>query len=341
MTPQVNARIGVALAMMTVAGGRAARADDLWSSVAVTDDRQRAQREYERAMLDGDDAVAAAVASDLPGTRQRLIDRAIGSYELAARARPDQAEPHFRAASVLRAFHIDCRDVELVPCQHPPTAAIRARLIEHWIAFEALAPGDPRITEEVLFERAVQRTKLGTDDDLRAARDDYQKLLDLRPDGQFGAVLGNLAETDMMLGDLDGAIEAYRRTIARGADLSQEFGLAVALDRDEQGSEARAIIAARGDAGLARFQIELRRGTIFFVPEGEELYYLALGEEALGNDSAAIELWDGFISSGAHPQFDDRARHNRDALLHSPPGRPPPPRRTRGGWPPPPPTWTP
>ena len=340
MRPRVNAR-AVALVLLAIAGSRPARADDLWSSVAVTDDRQRVDREYGRAMLDGDDAVAAAVASDLPGTRQRLIDRAIGSYELAARARPDQAEPHFRAASVLRAFHIDCHDVGLVPCQHRPTPAIRARLIEHWTAFEALAPGDPRITEEILFERAVERTKLGTDDDLRAARDDYRKLLDLRPDGQFGAVLGNLAETDMMLGDLDGAFEAYRRTIARGADLSQEFGLAVALDRDEQGSEARAIIAARGDAGLARFQIELRRGAIFFVPEGEELYYLALGEEALGNDSAAIELWDGFISSGAHPQFDDRARHNRDALLHAPPGRPPPPRRTRGGWPPPPPTWTP
>ena len=333
-------RIGAWLLAASLLAAGPAAADDLWSASAVSAEQERTRREYERAMLEGDDAVAAAVTSDRPDIRQRLIDRAIAAYELAARARPTEAEPHFRAASVLRAFHVDCRDVGMVPCQHPLTPARGARLIEHWDAFEAKAPGDPRIAEDVLFERAVTRTKLyvegGTDADLHAARDDYRKLLDLRPDDQLGPNLGNLAETYMMLGDLDRAIETYRLSMTRGADLSQEFGLAVALDRDEQGTEARVIIGARGAAGLARFQFELQRGTIFFVPDGEVLYYLALGEEALGNHAEAIELWDGFIKSGAHPEFAARARHNRDALLKRVPER----RaraRGRGAWPPPPP----
>ena len=298
-----------------------ARADDLWSAVAVTAEQDRAQREYDRAMLDGDDAVTAAANTQIRDVRQRLVDRAIIAYELAARARPDDPEPHFRAATVLRDFLVECKPRHDVVCPPAITPAQAARMIEHWNMFERLAPGDPRIPEEILFERALQRTRLGTDADLIAASADYRKLLDARPNGDPSTVLGNLAETYMMLGDLDRAIETYRQTMAHGADLSQEFGLAVALDRDEQGTEARTIMAARGPAGLARFQLALLGNDIFFVPVGEEQYYLALGAESLGNPSEAIARWDEFIASGAHPQFAARARHNRDALLRNPPLR--------------------
>jgi tetratricopeptide (TPR) repeat protein len=316
----------VALCAAALGGAPAARAGELWSAAELGAEAERARRAYDGGMLAGDDAVAEAVNAARVDVRLRLIDRAIASYELAARARPLEPEPHFRAASVLGAFFLDCGDIfdpgrpRLTPgCTTPMTPARAARLIEHWDAFERLAPGDPRVTEEILFERAVLRTKLGTDDDLRAAADDYRKLLDRRPDGQPGAVLGNLAETYMMLGDLDRAIDTYRQSLARGADLSQEFGLAVALDRDEQGAQARAIMVARGERGLATFIFEINRGHIFFVPRGEELYYLALAEEALGNVGDAIEYWDGFIASGAHPEFAPRARQNRDALRRAVP----------------------
>ena len=297
-----------------------AYADDLWSTAAVTPDQDRIRREYQRAMLDGDDAVTAAATTEIRDVRQRLVDRAIIAYELAARARPDDPEAHFRAASVMHAFRLECRDPYDDRCETIAPARA-ARLVEHWNVFERLAPGDPRVPDEVLFERAVVQTKLGTDADLVAASEDYRKLLDARPDGDPSTVLGNLAETYMMLGDLDRAIEIYRQTMTRGADLSQEFGLAVALDRDEQGTEARTIMAARGAAGLARFQFEVSRHHIFFVPEGEEKYYLALASEALGNASDAIEWWKEFIDSGAHPQFAARARHNRDVLLRNAPPR--------------------
>lgn len=341
-----------ALAVALVAA-RPAAAGDLWSGAAVTEEQDRARREYDRAMLDGDDAVANAVTADIPSVRERLVSRAVVSYELAARARPDAPEPHFRAASVIRAFYEDCKDLGARVCERPLTPALTARMIEHWDAFERLAPGDPRLVEEVLFERALTRTRRASEADLEAnleaAGADYRKLLDLRPDDDLSRTLGNLAETYMMLGDLDRAIETYRRSVALNADLSQEYGLAVALDRDEQGAAARALIAARGEAGLKRFRLELGAGAIFFVPDGEVYYYLALAAESLGDESLAIQAWDAFLASGAHPQYAARARHNRDALLRTSPDRRPPPRtvapRRAGGLPPLPPSppspWTP
>ncbi|HVV85406.1 MAG TPA: tetratricopeptide repeat protein, partial [Kofleriaceae bacterium] len=312
----IGARVLAAtLAAVSLLAVRPSAAGDLWTSAAVSPEQARTQHAYDQAMLDGDDAVERAVAMDVPLTRARLVERAVTSYETAAHLRPDLAEPHFRAADVLHSFYLDCQPSDPLPCPSPHTPATRQRMIEHWEAFERLAPGDPRIAEDILFSRAVARTWLGTHDDLAAARADYLELLELQPDSVSYQVLGNLAETEMMLGDIDGAIETYRRCLANGADLSEEYGLAVTLDRDEQGTEARAIMAARGPLGLTRFKDDLRLGRIFYVPAGEEYYYLALAEEALGDYGQAIDHWDAFIKSGAHPQFADRARHNRDALL--------------------------
>ena len=57
------------------------------------------------------------------------------------------------------------------------------------------------------------------------------------------------------------------------------------------------------------------RGDTFFVPEGEKFYYFALGEEAFGLDDDAINFWRLFLNSGAHPQFQPRAKAHLDALL--------------------------
>ncbi len=309
----------LALVLALLVGPAVASADEFaWRPLAVDHERDRVERAYERAMQEGDDAVATAVAVEIVGTRQRLIDRALASYELASRARPDHPEPHFRALSVLRAFHLDCESAERRLCQYPMTPARMARMVEHAHAFEATAGGDPRLVEEVLFTRALVQTRLATVGDLQGARDDYRKLLDRISVERGGPAIGNLAETYMMLGELDRAIETYRRALAIGADLSIEFGLAVALDRDDQGTEARAIIAERGARGVEKFIDQLAQDQIFFVPAGEERYYLALAHEALGDRAAAIGLWDEFIDSGAHPRYADRARRNRDALRARP-----------------------
>jgi hypothetical protein len=92
------------------------------------------------------------------------------------------------------------------------------------------------------------------------------------------------------------------------------YGLAVALDRDGSGEQALRYIQAQGPAGYEAFQRDYQRGNIFYVPEGEVNYYLALANEAFGRYSAALELWNRYVRSGAHRQFHARAREHIDAL---------------------------
>lgn len=300
-----------ALALAAIAPPAAA--DDTWRASARSAEQARADAAYDQAMQEGDGAVESAVMTHLAAVRQRLIDRAIAAYELAARARPTDPEPHFRALSVLRAFHDDCRPVDGEPCLTPMTPARAQRLLDHAEAFAALAPDDPRLVEEVLGTTAILRTRLGTDADLRAAGADYRRALELS-DGDLPTALGNLAEVYMMLGQLDQAIETYRRALAGNHDLGMQYGLAVALDRDEQPGAAGELIAELGPAGLARFVAALGTGQYFFVPAGEEHYYLALAAEVLGEPVDALEHWDAFLDSGAHPRYAPRARAHRDAL---------------------------
>jgi hypothetical protein len=57
------------------------------------------------------------------------------------------------------------------------------------------------------------------------------------------------------------------------------------------------------------------RGDTFFVPEGEKHYYFALSDEAFGFDEEAIDNWKRFIASGAHPQYQPRAKAHLEALM--------------------------
>lgn len=303
-----------------------ARAEDLgavWQAATRGGDAEVAEREYAIAMLDGDRALELAVAESQVARRRRLyLERAISAYERAAMARPEAAEPHFRAAAAIHAFYLECRrDEGASLCDGNPlltSAAARVaatRAIDHWDAFEAKAPLDPRVTDEILFDRAILHTKLGTPEHLAAARADYRKILARRqlsaPDS---IVIGNLAETEMMLGDLDQAIIAYRRTLQLEQSVSHYFGLAVALDRDEQGAQARAILRAFGPRGIEDLERQILSGRVFYVPRGEEFYYLALGYDAVGYHDEAIRFYDLFVASGAHPQFAPRARANRAAV---------------------------
>jgi hypothetical protein len=49
-------------------------------------------------------------------------------------------------------------------------------------------------------------------------------------------------------------------------------------------------------------------GRTFFVPRGEEYYYFALAHEAFDENEEAIEYWEKYIQSGAHPEFQPRAK---------------------------------
>jgi tetratricopeptide (TPR) repeat protein len=185
------------------------------------------------------------------------------------------------------------------------------RALAHWEAFGRLAPLDPRV-RETLFRMAIVHTKLAGQADLERAADAYALLFErtdlstIRGD-TAGTWLANLAETYMMIGRLDDAIVTYQRALSYANRALYAYGLAVALDRDEQGRKAREIM--RDYVASDRLR-ELDQEGIFFVPEGERNYYLALGHEVMGNLEAAVAHYRLFIDSGAHPRYQPRAIAN-------------------------------
>jgi tetratricopeptide (TPR) repeat protein len=191
-------------------------------------------------------------------------------------------------------------------------------LLVAWDEFEKRAPLDPRITHEMLFSRAILHTKLSTLDHYAAAAREYEKILD-RGDqhSDIAATTGNLAETYMMMGRLDDAIDMYRRAVTENHDPGPAYGLAVALDRNDQGQQARELILDLGAANKALFDSEVKSLRWFFTPPGEQYYYRALIEESFGDIGEAIADYRNFIASGAHPQFQGRAReHIADLQAH-------------------------
>jgi tetratricopeptide (TPR) repeat protein len=104
------------------------------------------------------------------------------------------------------------------------------------------------------------------------------------------------------------------------ADLQIRFALAVAYDRDEQLSQAHAVLDQLSVAGadqLLYVLVDASQNSVPFVPLGEAPYFAALRDEALGHLSEARLEWLRYASDTAAP-FRRRARdHVRaiDALL--------------------------
>jgi len=313
-----------AAALCTVSG--AARGDDLWARATEPGEAEVARRIYDENMRVGDEYVIVAAAdSTRSADKRRFALRAVLAYQTAARARPDAAEPHFRAGLAMHTFFVDCdRATPLCTPTHSPPREVE-QVLAHWSEFERLAPLDPRIDGHFLFERALLHTKIGTTPHIEQALVDYKKILErgdmasgggngALPFEDWGTTYSNMAETYMMLGRLDEAIAAYRDALRFRQHTPYFYGLAVALDRDEQGAQAREIIVALGLHSFEAFQAEVASGATFYVPDEERYYYYALAAEALGLDEPALQSWDRFIASGIYPAYQPRARANREAL---------------------------
>jgi tetratricopeptide (TPR) repeat protein len=281
--------------------------------------------------------ITATIQSASVRTTQESVRRAEAAYREAAALRPADGEPYFRIGHLLHQIYFGCDPyiVRLPTCEPQYATPVQeAHIVEAWDEFEKRAPLDPRIGE-ILLKRALLNTRLvnGTardHDHLEAAARDYQAALD-RNDGLSGTrgdeqLLGNRAETYMMLDRLDDAIATYLRAVAVGvARVSTIYGLAVALDRDGAGDQAIRRILEQGAGGFDTFQKELLRGSVFFVPKGEEQYYLALSNEAFGNYGTARVFWNRFIASGVHPEFAPRAHEHLERLHKTPVHAEPPP----------------
>lgn len=311
---------------------------DVWSR-AVSAESDRSREVYDAEMQSGDELVLQATASRIASRSmiQQLLQRAIASYRNAAKLRINEPEPYYRIARLEYSFYFECGQTALAPwissplCPGPgaPFDNKHAQeVIDAWNEFEARAPLDPRLSPvyedassadfSVLFHRAVLHTHFATQDHLVAAIADYEKILE-RSDAPNETTLANLAETYMMLGQLEHAVETYRRALRMSHSTETLYGLAVALDRSERGSQAKELIVSQGRQQMEEFH---RRVSIlhltFFVPRGEEYYYFALASEAFGDTANAIDYWQKYLISNAHPEFQPRARSHLEVLLAKP-----------------------
>ena len=307
---------------------------NLWKHAIEQGSPDTQQDIYESEMKSGDEfALQATSASVSPETIRQLVTRAALSYQNAASAKPDSPEPYYRRGRLLYAFYLDCTQSNQFVARSPLCPiddvngfdAKHARdVIAAWDAFERRAPLDPRISVErdnglgsdfnLLFHRAVLHTRLATKQELELAVKDYEKIL-ARTDLADETVLSNLAETYMMVGRLDDAIDTYHHALRSHRNTETMYGLAVALDRDERGGQAKDVIVAQGEQAVSEFHKRIQTGITFFVPRGEEFYYYALTYEAFGMNESALEFWKQYIKSGAHPEFQPRAKAHLDALL--------------------------
>ena len=317
------------LVALLVAAG-AARAD-VWQQAIQTASPDPSHDIYVKKLQEGDELVSEANTHGISrSAAYRLVREALSSYREAGDAEPSEGEPYFRIGEVVYSFFVQCTDFRnpsipprsASPLCNPdmPTDPQHAQeVLAAWGEFERRSPLDPRLTVTggggLLFTEALLHTHLATRDHLAAAAADYEKIL-ARSDSSSRdlSVVSNLAETYMMLDRLDEAIETYREAIAQGADISSAYGLAVALDRAERSSEAVDVIRAQGHEALTTFNDYYIRGRIFFVPPGEENYYYALASEAWGEDQEAIDRWQAYIKSGAHPEFQPQAKKHLEAL---------------------------
>lgn len=317
-------RLALFVLVLAASSAQANVWDDATAPAAATQDK------YESELRSGDEH---ALQGNTRGVSLKEVKNQVSlaatAYRAAAAIKPSEAEPYFRLARLLYSFYVECQDTSnrvywSVLCNQTNLNRARAEeVIEAWDLAEARAPLDPRFSvgafgeSEILFRRAILHTKLGSKSHLEAAARDYEKILARQDNSDGGSepVAGNLAETYMMLGRLEDAVEMYKSALRGGSDSATWYGYAVALDRDERTQAALDVIRSLGREQRDQFHNRVIRGDTFFVPEGEKFYYFALVDEALGLDEEAIQYWRQFLNSGAHPQFQPRAKSHLDALL--------------------------
>lgn len=338
----------IVLAAVLASGG--ARAD-VWQD-AIRGGPEPSKELYDRHLRQGDDHVQMADSRQIGRAEiARQVDLAVKAYRAAAATRPAEGEPWYRIAATLNSFYLETcgapqygipasplRDCPGIPGQI--NKPIAEQVLAAWKEFEQRAPLDPRTgapphegtsrvgyAQNSLFERAILHTKLGTRAHIEEAARLYERAI-RQGANVDDTVHSNLAETYMMLGRLDDALEAYRQ-IKAASDVSTSYGAAVVLDRAGNVEKAYELIRHHRREGLQEFASRVQDGRTFFVPYEETFYYLGLAEEAFGNYAQALEYFQMFVRSGAHPMFQARAKEHIEMLAKKRPRALPPPDQFR------------
>src|SRR5262245_32624038 len=246
-------------AVLIVASASAHAQGDVWQrALDPKASDELADAVYDREMRLADEEITTANSRSVSLRLMREhVQAALTAYQNADQARPARAEPYFRIGDVIHSFylencidqpHINVGPSPLRDCSRQDALDTRMaeQAIEAWNAAEAREPMHPRFTadigESLLFTRAILHTKLATKEHLASAVADYQRIIERSNESadHMDRVWANLAETHMMLGDLDAAIAAYREAWKLSPSTSTAYGLAVALDRDSNEGAASA-----------------------------------------------------------------------------------------------------
>jgi tetratricopeptide (TPR) repeat protein len=250
-----------------------------------------------------------------------LGHEAIDAYEAALEipgSDPDAAELHWRAFFAASRFANQGGE----QCgEDDPAYEAELRHLDGLVVADPL---DLRIPQG-RFAAAIAASKLGAKGGpdgqklfLRAV-DEYEQWRRASDQANpIGAELfaesdSNEAEILMALGRLDEAIDLYQKSADLfGAEALSWFGLAVSCDRDGQieraGEAMRLALATR--PGLGR----LTGSGVFFVPDGDLFYYLALANETIGNKGEALRDYKLFLMKTVGQRYLERAKDHIAAL---------------------------
>lgn len=263
--------------------------------------------------------------------RFALADQALALCEQAAREHP--RDPGLR---IMIARALTVADV-----QHPeacrPHACDRA-IAELKEARRLDTTGTE--AERIASELGLVLSRVGAYEEALAEYDRALKLVDAerRPsvfeDSGRSVLYGNSAETLMALGRIDRAIDRYRQAEASAPmneiewELAQ-WGLGVALDRDEQIEKSRQAIQRALDIDPA--MSHLADESVFFEPAGDKRYYEALGHEVAGDRELALAAWRAFIADSPSSPYVRRAKAHIAELKRAPASTSVDPARVRIG----------
>jgi tetratricopeptide (TPR) repeat protein len=250
--------------------------------------------------------------------RFALADQAQALCEQAARERPRDPTPHIMLARALTVADV----------QHPE--ACRPRACERAVAElkEARKLDASGVeAERVASELGLVLSRVGSYEEALAEYDRALKLIDpeRRPsvfeDLGRSVLYGNSAETLMALGHVDRAIQRYRQAeaTATAGDIEwelAEWGLGVALDRDDQLEKSRQAIQRALDVDPA--MAHLADESVFFEPAGDKRYYEAIGHEVAGDRELALAAWRAFIAECPNSPYARRARAHIAELKRAP-----------------------
>lgn len=248
--------------------------------------------------------------------RLAAMNSALANFKAAVKASPRRAEGHqwLGKALYMMANMVVAGGPDGAP--HDP-AGMKAAAASFTRAREL----DPTLLEDfdIAFEMAIINSSAGKLERAVMEYERAERIVSASGDRsqdkrrRRAQVLGNAAECLMGLGRLEEAIQRYQEalTIGYGTELTH-WGLAVALDRDEQ--QDKALSHARRAMSRDRFMKTLTGSGVFFVPAGELHYYYAVGHMAAGKQELARRSFEAFLAKLPDSQWASRARVHLDQL---------------------------